>query len=95
MVIQIIDGFGSAQCDFIGHVDVLTLTLNGATSPVDIRIGCRVETLLHDGVPLVLDSFDYDVDAPLITVHAPNVNGSITLELESITKNYDGVVYVD
>ena len=79
MVIQIIDGFGSAQCDFIGHIDTLTLTLNGATSPVDIRIGCRVETLLHDGVPLVLDSFDYDVDAPLITVRAPGVNGSLSL----------------
>ena len=80
MVMQIIDGFGSAQCDFIGHVDVLTLTLNGATTTVDIRIGCRVETLLHDGVPLVLDSFDYDVDAPLITVHAGSVIGTISLE---------------
>ena len=80
MVIQIVDGFGSSRCDYVGHIDVLTLTLNGATSPVDIRIGCRVETLLHDGVPLVLDAFDYDVDAPLITVLAPGVNGSISLE---------------
>ena len=80
MVIQIVDGFGSAQCDFVGRIDSLTLTLNGATSPVDIRIGCRVETLLHDGVPLVLDAFDYDVDAPLIAVRAPGVNGSISLE---------------
>ena len=80
MVIQIIDGYGSSQSDFVGHIDALTLTLTGATSPVGIRIGCRVETLLHDGVPLVLDSFDYDVDAPLITVHAPGVNGSLLLE---------------
>ena len=80
MVVQIVDGFGSAQSDFVGHIDTLTLTLNSATSPVDIRIGCRVETLLHDGVPLVLDSFDYDADAPLITVRAPGVNGSLSLE---------------
>ena len=80
MVIQIVNGFDSAQSEFVGHIDVLTITLSGATSPVDIRIGCRVETLLHDGVPLVLDSFDYDLDAPLITVRASGVNGSISFE---------------
>ena len=80
MIIQIADGFGSAQCDFVGHISTLTLMLNGASSPVDIRIGCRVETLLNDGVPLVLDSFDYDVNAPFITVRAVGVNGSLTLE---------------
>ena len=80
MVVQIVDGFGSAQCDFVGHIDTLTLTLTGATSPIDIRIGCRVETLLHDGVPFVLDSFDYDVDTPLITVRATGVNGTLSLE---------------
>ena len=80
MVVQIVDGFGSAQCDFVGHIDTLTLTLNGATAPIDIRIGCRVETLLRDGVPLVLDSFDYDVDTPLITMRATGVNGTLSLE---------------
>ena len=80
MVIQLIDGFGSAQCDFVGHIDTLTLTLNGATSPIDIRIGCRVETFLHDGESLALESFDYDVDAPLIAVHAGSVIGTISLE---------------
>ena len=85
--IQVVNGFGSAQCDFVGHVDTLKLKLNGATSPVDIRIGCRVETLLHDGVPLVLDSFDYDLDAPIITVSASGVNGSLVLELEQNTEH--------
>ena len=80
MIIQLVDGFGSAQSDFVGHIDTLTLTLNGATSPIDIRIGCRVETFLHDGESLSLESFDYDVDAPLITVRATGVNGTLSLE---------------
>ena len=79
MVIQLVDGFGSAQCDYVGHIGTLTLTLVGGSAPVDIRIGCRVETFLHDGESLALESFDYDVDAPLITVHAGSVSGAISL----------------